>query len=129
MEKEIVTFGVINTMSGEHLVIHRLKDNEYGLPGGKVFKNERPVDALVREVFEETGLRFPVEDFEIINVQQLVVEGKEQTVHVFGCKKLISDVAPIFTTEKHIKPMFMEPSMFYVLTKFKDFYLKLFPLN
>jgi len=129
MEKEIVTFGVINTMSGEHLVIHRLKDNEYGLPGGKVFKNERPVDALVREVFEETGLRFPVEDFEIINVQQLVVEGKEQTVHVFGCKKLISDVAPIFTTEKHIKPMFMEPSMFYVLTKFKDYYLKLFPLN
>lgn len=129
MEKETVVFGMINTMSGEHLVIHRLKDNEYGLPGGKLFKDELPKDALVREVFEETGLRFAPEDFEIINVQQDIVDGKEQTIHVFGCNKLISDAAPIFTTEKHIKPMFMEPSMFYVLTKFKDFYLKLFPLN
>jgi 8-oxo-dGTP pyrophosphatase MutT (NUDIX family) len=129
MKKETVVFGLINTISGEHLVVQRIKENNYGFPGGKVKENELPKDALIREVFEETGLRFSLDDFEIINVQQNLENEVEQTVHVFGCKKLISDVSPIFTTEKHIKPVFMEPSMFFTLTKFKDFYLKLFPLN
>jgi 8-oxo-dGTP pyrophosphatase MutT (NUDIX family) len=129
MEKQIVVFALINTISGEHLVVQRISERTYGFPGGKVKENELPVNALTREVFEETGLRFESKDFDIINIQQLTVDGIDQTIYVFGCKKLISDVSPIFTTEKHIKPVFMEPSMFYTLTKFKDFYLKLFPLN
>lgn len=127
MEKETVVLGLINTMSGEHLVIRRLKNNSYELPGGKVAVSELPKDAIVRETFELTGLRFASEDFEIINVQQRTVDGKEQTVHAFGCKKLISDVAPIFSVNERIKPMFMEPSMFFNLTSNQEFYINLFP--
>lgn len=125
MEKRNLVFALINTMGGEHLVIRRLEENKYGLPGGKVAAGELPIAAIVREVFEETGLKFDPIDFKILNIQTRNSEGFEDTVYGYGCNKLISEVSPIFTTEKHIKPMFMEPSMFYQLTSFKDYYSNL----
>lgn len=125
MEKRNLVFALINTMSGEHLVIQRLEENKYGLPGGKVAAGELPIAAITREVFEETGLRFDSADFNLLNIQVRTDGEFEDTVYGYGCNKLISEVSPIFTVEKHIKPMFMEPSMFYQLTSFKDYYSNL----
>lgn len=125
MEKRNLVFALINTMSGEHLVIQRLEENKYGLPGGKVAAGELPIAAITREVFEETGLRFDSADFNLLNIQVRIDGEFEDTVYGYGCNKLISEVSPIFTVEKHIKPMFMEPSMFYQLTSFKDYYSNL----
>lgn len=127
MKTQNVAFALITTVSGEHLVIHRKNTNDYGLPGGKLLPGEKTKDALVREIFEETGLKFNKEDFTLINIQKLVQEDVENTIHAYACNKLISDAAPIWTAEKHIKPMFMEPSMFYTLTCYKEFYTNLFP--
>lgn len=126
MEKRNLVFALINTMGGEHLVIKRLEGNEYGLPGGKADEGEFPKAAMVREIFEETGLKFDQDDFKLLNIQTRIEGEFEDTVYGFGCNKLISEAAPIFTAEKHIKPMFMEPSMFYQLTSFKDYYVNLF---
>ncbi|MBF0287416.1 MAG: 8-oxo-dGTP diphosphatase [SAR324 cluster bacterium] len=47
--------------NGEVLMIHRQKNDEHrGLwlaPGGKLHENESPMEAAMREVYEETGLR------------------------------------------------------------------------
>lgn len=38
------------------LVVKRFKDNQIGLPCGKIDAGERPVDAAYRELYEETGV-------------------------------------------------------------------------
>lgn len=46
-------------VEGDHLlgVARRGTTDEWGLPGGKVEKDEAPLDAAVREMFEETHTR------------------------------------------------------------------------
>jgi len=38
-------------------VSRRLDPNKFGLPGGKLEDNEFPIDAAIRETFEETGVK------------------------------------------------------------------------
>ena len=127
MDKQVVVSGIINTISGEHLVIHHIEDGAYLFPGGRIEDNDIPANGLVKTVFSQSGLRFEPKDFEIINIDKKIENNKEKITYTFGCKKLISDVAPIFTTEKKVKPLFMEPSVFYNLTSAKESYLSLFP--
>jgi 8-oxo-dGTP diphosphatase len=48
---------------GNILGVSRRNDHFlFGLPGGKVNKDESPVDAIIREVKEECGLRILIED-------------------------------------------------------------------
>jgi ADP-ribose pyrophosphatase YjhB (NUDIX family) len=97
------------------------------LPGGKMIEGELPKLALVREIFEETGILFKEEEFELLNVQNRIEDGTDNTIYAYACTKLISEMTPIETSEKHIQPVFMEASMFYTLTKYKEFYTSLFP--
>lgn len=127
MQKEqVVVLGLITTIDGKHLVIRRQDSSDYGFPGGKANAGENMLDALVREIKEETGLTFDKEDFNLINGQVLHEHGVDKLIFTYGCKKRISDDAPLFTAEQHIRPMFMEPSLFYMLTSYKDYYEKLF---
>lgn len=38
------------------LVVKRFKDNQIGLPCGKIDSGEAPIDAAFRELYEETGI-------------------------------------------------------------------------
>ena len=68
----IVTVGaLIYSQTGEVLMIRSHKwSNLWGIPGGKIKWGETSVDALHREISEETGLR--VEDVEFVLVQDCI---------------------------------------------------------
>jgi 8-oxo-dGTP pyrophosphatase MutT (NUDIX family) len=50
---------VVERSDGRILLIRQIYRNEWGLPGGLLQRKEEPVDAVQREVLEETGL--PIE--------------------------------------------------------------------
>lgn len=47
--------GVLLSIDGMILSLKRLDGNGYGFPCGKVEMGEHPIDAAIRECFEETG--------------------------------------------------------------------------
>ncbi|HVO44319.1 MAG TPA: NUDIX hydrolase [Aggregatilineales bacterium] len=49
--------GVVRNAAGEVLLQHRRDNGEWSLPGGAIEPGEEPADAVVREVWEETGVR------------------------------------------------------------------------
>jgi len=60
--------NVIITWGGK-LLLERRRDNDtWGLPGGGCKKRETGLDAIVREVYEELGLRIPKDRFRKLKV-------------------------------------------------------------
>ena len=55
--------NAIITCKGRLLLEKRRDSDTWGLVGGGVKKTEEPIDAMVREVKEELGLRIPKERF------------------------------------------------------------------
>lgn len=49
--------GVVINEAGEILLQRRSDNGQWGLPGGAIDPGEEPADAVVREVFEETGVQ------------------------------------------------------------------------
>lgn len=49
--------AIIRNEQGEVLLQHRTDSHRWGLPGGAVDPGEEPAAAVIREVYEETGLR------------------------------------------------------------------------
>lgn len=49
----------------------RPQGKTWGVPGGKIEKNEQPREALIREVYEEVGLK--IQDCEIKEIGQLFI--------------------------------------------------------
>ena len=60
MERRDSAFAII--LHSRHVLLVKARDkNNWQLPGGRIEPGESPVDAVVREVKEETGLRASVE--------------------------------------------------------------------
>lgn len=58
--KVLASGGLIYNSSGQFLILQTSKGKDYGkwvVPGGKLGVRETPVEAFVREVLEETGLK------------------------------------------------------------------------
>lgn len=71
--------------NGQILLLHRQNDksqgNKWGIPGGKVEKNETPLQAAVREAKEETG--FDISNQEIETLKTVYVEYNEKNHFVY----------------------------------------------
>jgi len=48
--------GIIFDHDGRILLVRQADDGVWSTPGGAIEPNEEPADAVVREVWEETGL-------------------------------------------------------------------------
>ena len=54
---------------GDKILLEKRRDSDtWGLVGGGVKKYEQPIDAMVRETWEELGLRLPKEQFAKLSV-------------------------------------------------------------
>jgi len=62
--------GCIVDFNGKVIILKRQKTKSqgdmWGLPSGKIEKNEKPEDAMQREIFEETGLKIEKEKIKFI---------------------------------------------------------------
>ncbi len=64
----LATVGALIVGPGEKLLMIRTFkwSNRWGIPGGKIKTDEKAIDALHREVLEETGLRLDKVDFVLV---------------------------------------------------------------
>lgn len=65
---------LITNDTGEVLLVSRRNSTQVGLPGGKVDPGETPLNAALRETFEETGLQFSEDD--VVEVFGALCEGE-----------------------------------------------------
>lgn len=80
---------------GEKLLLERRRDSDtWGLVGGGVKKYEEPVEAMVRETWEELGLRLPKERF-----QKLAVYGEPGRIAAYQDGSIWRMVIVVFSLE------------------------------
>lgn len=92
------------------LVVERFNDNSIGLPGGKVEEDETSIQALIREIKEETNLDIKEEYLEL--VYGCIVG--DYYCETYGLKfKHLKDVnfVDMRQIEDHINPIFTKFSV------------------
>lgn len=55
-----------------HRHAHKPEGNTWGLPSGKVEAGETPLEAITRELFEETGHKASSDDFELLGSHDFI---------------------------------------------------------
>ena len=75
---------------GEILLLHRHENKsqggKWGLPAGKMEKDESEQEAIVREIKEETGLSIPAEHLKYFNKLYVNHTGYDFIYHMFSAK-------------------------------------------
>lgn len=80
---------------GDRILLERRRDSDtWGLVGGGVKKWEEPLDAIVRETYEELGLRIPKERF-----QKLAVYGEPGRIAAYRDGSIWRMVIVVFRLE------------------------------
>ena len=80
---------------GERLLLERRRDSDtWGLIGGGVKKYEEPVEAMVREIWEELGLRIPKDRF-----HKLAVYGEPGRIAAYQDGSIWRMVIVVFALE------------------------------
>ena len=96
MKKAVV---LINKNSNGFLMCTRRNSEKINFPGGKIELNETPIEAIIREVFEETGVIFEQKD--LTYVEETIING--YLCSIFYSEK--EDINPI-QNEEGIIPFF-----------------------
>src|SRR5687768_8972457 len=93
--------AIVRNEAGEVLLQRRREDGRWGLPGGSVEPGEAPAQALVREVFEETGLRVRPERIlgvfggnERFRIRYRNGDVVEYTIVTFECRVVAGGLEP-----------------------------------
>lgn len=91
--------NAIITCNGKLLLEKRRDSDTWGLVGGGVKKQEEPLDAIVREVYEELGIRVPREKF-----RKLAVYGEQGRVAAYCDGSVWRMVIVVFALELETEP-------------------------
>ena len=91
--------NAIITCKGRLLLEKRRDSDTWGLVGGGVKKTEEPIDAMVREVKEELGLRIPKERF-----RKLAVYGEPGRVAAYCDGSIWRMVVVVYALELEEEP-------------------------
>ncbi len=87
-KKEIDVVGCYVQHDGKFVLLHRhahkTNGNTFGLPAGKMDKDENIHQAMSREVREETGLEIPENDLEYFDSLFVRNEGHDIVYHMFS---------------------------------------------
>ncbi len=97
MIRRLGAFAVIFDAQGRVLLCHRRDMDAWNLPGGVVEDGELPNNAVVREVFEETGLRVEIERLAGIYLKPREAD----LVFSFVCRIIGGDMAPSEEADRH----------------------------
>lgn len=85
--------------NGQILLLHRqnhiLEGNKWGIPGGKVEKNETILQAAIREVKEETGLDISQQSIEALEPVYIEWPGNYHFVYYAFRTELVGDPSAV----------------------------------
>jgi len=76
IQNHFTATGIVFSAANKILMVHHNKLNVWLPPGGHINENELPDDAVIREIFEETG------------VMAEIVSHKNELGFIDGCKEL-----------------------------------------
>ncbi len=77
MSKKCIVASCVLVKGGKILLVHHKKLKRWMYPGGPVEKNERPIEAVIRETREETGYKVS-----IVGALPLALKGRKQVKEV-----------------------------------------------
>lgn len=94
---QISVFAIIRDDAGRVLLSRRTDNGWFNLPGGKVEAGESVVEALMREVWEETGL--------VVKVEGLIGLYTKRKKHgftlTFGARIMAGQLCPSDEADRH----------------------------
>ncbi|HAU66593.1 MAG: Thiamine monophosphate synthase [Candidatus Uhrbacteria bacterium GW2011_GWF2_39_13] len=104
--QEIEISVAICERNGKILLIQRKDiknrqwDKQWEFPGGKIESLEKPLDTVIREVFEETGLSVISASFFLLHHHDWDLEQKILRVHIHCFHCMVGEGEVILETEK-----------------------------
>lgn len=112
-EKELITCSFVIAFEGDNLLLTKVSDRGWDIPGGHIEAGETPEEAAIRELYEETGAR--VGKLELLGYEWIRLRGDQPAGYtypfpdsymVFYCGKMISMEAHVPNQETVERALF-----------------------
>ena len=99
MNKQFVVSGFVFCFDGNEykmLLHYHKKLSKWLIPGGHIEYGENPIQAIIREVYEETG----IDDFKFLSFKNLKLETFSDSFELLGPEWVTEEIIPETSFEK-----------------------------